>query len=452
MKRVLSTMLVLACAAAGAQTGAGAGNLVDKVQGQIAERSIEQLLVDSAEAQVSAASLIGFQDQVSVVQNVRDFSLLLGAFDRQAQSLGLAITPARTRFPFPRIRLQDYGQPDAHLTRLLGSLTLSYAQGKSGLDGRDFLRRAVSVATSGYFRASDDPVVAVAAAAHCGRAATDALADAGADAPAFTMAQLAEFVRLERLDIDAAAALPAAVQELQDLRQRAAAGQVEAQRQLKIVDGYALRRRAKAGEPDAIAAVARDERAALRLAESAEKSALQAFNACADAVLEAHGRKWNRSGYSLSWATGSVKPTDGREPAVSLGRTLALSMLYGFDHVPALSERAAVSLTWRDSRREPVLTTLGTAAVATRDERLWAVRLSGGSSTLRVLAEGSQRKGREPTTSTATLRRALGIDYRVAEGLWLNLRYGRQRKLDGSGDETGSFLILNYSPGATLGR
>ena len=48
------------------------------------------------------------------------------------------------------------------------------------------------------------------------------------------------------------------------------------------------------------------------------------------------------------------------------------------------------------------------------------------------------------------MRRALGIDYRVADGLWRGLRTGKQRKVDNSGEEVGSFMTLSYSPSATL--
>jgi hypothetical protein len=49
------------------------------------------------------------------------------------------------------------------------------------------------------------------------------------------------------------------------------------------------------------------------------------------------------------------------------------------------------------------------------------------------------------------MRRALGLDYRVTDGLWLGLRAGKQRKADGSGEEVGTFMTLGYSPSATLG-
>lgn len=50
------------------------------------------------------------------------------------------------------------------------------------------------------------------------------------------------------------------------------------------------------------------------------------------------------------------------------------------------------------------------------------------------------------------MKRALGIDYRIMDGLRLNLRDGKQRKATGTGNESGSFLVLNYSPSALLCR
>jgi hypothetical protein len=377
------------------------GTLFNKETGEPLGVPIEKLLTDNAAGAVSAASLAGVEsDSMTVVDNVRDFSLLIKGFDASARAFGIAITPARTPFPFPSYTVAEYGARGAYLTRLVASLTLSYAQGKADIEGSDFTRRAISVATSGFWRVDEDPVVAVAKARECGHAALDAMGD---DRPSLTQEEIDRLV--------------------EEAQQGGSRGQTA--------------------------------RRARRAAEDQEIAAKQAWDDCVTPILKRLEAKWNRSRYAISFGTGTVKRSDGSGDAVNLGRTLAVTVLYGFDGVDALKlkDRAAMTLTVRRSEREPVLASLVAGSVQYKSSTLVALRLSGGSSVFRGLVEANNAKDTNITTTQHTFRRALGIDFRVTDGLWLNLRYGKQRKLDGSGqNETGSFLALNYSPSAMLGR
>lgn len=390
-----------------AADGDKGGTLLENVKGKIEAKTIEELLVDSAAGTVSAASLAGVDaDALSVIENVRDFSLIFNAFDKNSKGVGLAITPARTTMPVPAINLRDYAQPSAHFQRLMGALTISYAQGKTDLSGASYTRTAYAIGTSAYWDPDDDPIVAVAKAKKCSQAAFDKIGDK----PTITAAE---------------------AQKLVDLTVKADGGDAAAKEEL-----------------------AKWERRDGRIDAEQEKAAAEAFNTCAQEVLDQHGKKWNRTRYSVSYATGSVKPTDGGGTSVSLGKTLAFSLLYGFDGIDALKDRAAISVTGRRSQDEPVLDTLGSATVKSKSSNLLAVRLSGGSSVFRGLIEASNAKTTDAdvTSTQRTFKRALGVDYRVAKGVWLNLRYGKQRKVNGVGDETGSLLVLNWSPSALLGH
>ncbi len=361
---------------------AQSGILSSKVSGTDIGQSIEGLLVDYSAASVSAASLaVVGTDAVTVVENVRDFSVLLKSADKKTPTFGISVTPARTSFAFPRIGLSEYAN---HLgQRLLGSLTFGYAQGKSDTAGQDFDRRAISVETSAFFRPEDDPVVAVASA-DCAKQALDVF-NTGEPAPAPTPVG------------------PATI---------------------KVGSKQQLQR------------------------------ALEAYDDCASPKLEAAEKKWNRSRFSVSLATGWIKRSDGSADQVSLGQTLAVGLVYGFDKVEfwGLEDRAALTMLVRKSRHEPVLLTLVNSPVAFKDTTLVAARLSGGSPIFRALMELSNARDRDLTTSQTAFTRALGIDYRVMDVLWLGLRMGRQRKADGTGNEVGSFATLNYSPSARLGR
>jgi hypothetical protein len=452
MKTLAWLAVVLLPVLAVAQPQAGSGSLIEKVKGTIdVDKGIEGLLIDSAKGSVSAASLAGIDaDTVTAIENVRDFSLLINAFDRDGKGFGIAITPARTHFPVPRITLSEYNASQAK--RLLGSLTFSYAQGKEDFNDRSFTRRAVSAATSAYWRAADDPVIVVARSTQCAREAFDKIPDKSA----IDAATARRAVELRVLETNAAEGKDAAKAEVAAIERAAAGGDAKALFELDALEDARLTRLEAKGDPEAARLLrARRERQAresARVDEATEKAATSAFNTCIEQVLKKHAEKWNRSRYSVSLGTGSAKPTDGGGDSTRLGTTLAASVLYGFDGVSALQERAALALTYRRTHKDPVPDTLGTGNVAFKNSNLLAGRISGGSSTFRGLVELSHAKDAQTAGTERTMKRALGIDYRIMDGLWLNLRYGKQRKATGTGDETGSFLVLNYSPSALLGR
>lgn len=382
----------------------GSGVLVNSTSGIPAFKTVEELFVNTAQGHVSAATLASVDgDSMTVAQDLKDFTLLLKGLDKDFPTYGFSITPARTRSPFPKIDLADYAKGGVG-TRLLGALTLGYAQGKSDEAGKTWQRRAFSVETSAFWNASEDPVVAMAS--DCGRAALSTPADE-ADRPS--------------------SGLAAAV--------AAAAGSASAPR--------TVLRQALEAKPDD---------------PSANKRAADAFNACIQPKLKQLSERWNRTRYSVSYGTGWIRPEDRSIGQTSLGHTVAASLVYGFDGLPSafLRERAALTVVLRRSLREPVLDSLGSAAVNRRDSTLAALRLTVGSSSFRGLFEYSNAGKKDLTTTQRTFTQAVGIDYSITNlapgDLWLNLRYGRQRKLDGTGEESASLLSLNYSGKPSLPR
>lgn len=377
---------------------AQSGTLISRTSGADIGQSIEGLLVDYSAASVSAAELAKLgTTPVTVVENVRDFSVALqGDTPLSKKVFGVAITPARTSFAFPRIALADYaggqpGDPKRDLRslpdRLLGSLSFGYAQGKSEHGGQEFNRRAISMETSAFFRVADDPVVAVA--------------DRGCASKA-----------LDAVGIG--------------------------------TDGEPVPKPTPPGRP------------VLKPVKPAEaKKGVDAYNECAGEVLAELDQRWNRSRFSLSYATGWIKRSDGSGEQLRLGHTLGFGVVYGFDHFAEdgmLRNRAAATLVLRRASNEPVLDTLVNGPLARENSTLAAMRLAGGSSSMRGLVEFSNAKSTSITTTQSRMRRALGLDYRVMDGLWLGLRAGKQRKVDGSGEEVGTFMTLGYSPSATLGH
>ena len=159
---------------------------------------------------------------------------------------------------------------------------------------------------------------------------------------------------------------------------------------------------------------------------------------------------WNRSQISASFVTGVIRPEDASTSQQSLGRSLAMGIVYGFDQSGYLKEKAAAYLTLRRTINEPVLDTLATPSVEHKSSSLAVLRVAAGSKTFRGLAEVSNAKATGITPTQRAYKQAAGFDYRMNEGLWLNFRIGKQRKFDGSGDETTSLFSVSYSPSALL--
>ncbi|WP_431260851.1 hypothetical protein ACQ86G_12530 [Roseateles chitinivorans] len=176
-----------------------------------------------------------------------------------------------------------------------------------------------------------------------------------------------------------------------------------------------------------------------------------AYTNCIVAKEAELAKKWNLSRLSLSVATGKVRADEGR--STSLGTAFAGSLIYGFDHLGSkmLEEGAAISVTWKHTRNEPVLTELAKGSVVKTNTTLIAARISGGTSKVRGLIEASDVRGTQKAVPSQTVfKHAVGIDVRLSEGTWLALRAGKQRKKNGDGVESASLLDFSFSPKSNI--
>ncbi|WP_457353510.1 hypothetical protein [Roseateles sp. P5_D6] len=127
------------------------------------------LTEDTGAGAVAAAGMLGMAgDSVATVENVKGLVASLKGLNVGGSkgALALGITPARTSFaPMNLSTYAGYGSLNATVARILGSTTVGYAQGQSQVSAVDYDRRALSVQTTWFLRASDDPVLAVAEAA-----------------------------------------------------------------------------------------------------------------------------------------------------------------------------------------------------------------------------------------------------------------------------------------------
>jgi hypothetical protein len=366
--------------------------IFEKLKGTI---NWADLLTDNAPGAISASNMLGINgDSVTNVENVRDVVVAVKGLSANGSdaTFGLSITPARTSLS--PMDLSTYAS--GTLWRLLGATTFGYAQGDASIEGQAFERRAMSIETSFFWHEADDPVLAYAFAIR------DGMKSGSGPCAVFEPA---------RPSAPAKPKTPAVSEEVEDPVARPG-----------VVTGPA--------------------------ADSVRKRAAD----CKDSVIKA--LRWNRSQSFASFATGWIKPSDGSSSQESLGRTAVLGLNYGFDNVDFLNlkERAALSVSYRKTWQEPVLSTLVTGPVVDKDTSLLVGRLTGGSDRFRALLEGSNAKaGDGVTPSQRAFKAALGVDVRLPyEGLWISLRVGKQQTVTGDSTEVGSLLNISYSPTALL--
>lgn len=171
----------------------------------------------------------------------------------------------------------------------------------------------------------------------------------------------------------------------------------------------------------------------------------KAYSACVKkAVAALSPTAWTATRFSLSVGSGSIKAPGGAS-AQSLGTLVTLNATWG------LTDSSALNLSARSVRRAVDPNTL-TGTPAFSHSSLVAVRYTLGAggkdeeSPVRALIEVSNAKARSPTVFKDVYLQAVGVDYKVAEGIWLEVRYGRNRTVLGDKTENSGMMTFNISP------
>ena len=369
-------------------TVASATYAADKPTTLIEKGDVGPIVVDNAPGSVSAMAALGITaDQTTVVQNPRNLTIALKALDGK-NAFGLSLTPARTSLV--PLSVNDYYS--SNLARLWGATTFSYAQGRNKVGALEFERRAYSVETSYiFFPEEDDPIVMYWLALETAGTVQDA------KNPCF---------------IHSTATKPSLPQPQQPPGA------------MPSTDGPAP----MIAEP--------------ALAKDLDKRAQQ----CRDGVAEK--ARWNVSRAWASVSAGQYQPVDGGDHR-SLGRTYVAGITWGIGKVGAKTA-TAITLAAKRSIDSPVLSTMGNVNPDRKSSSIAVARIAVGSAKLRLLLEGSNVKNTAPTATDRTFKQALGIDVKVADDWWLNLRSGKQRRIDNKGNENASSFSISYSPKAIL--
>lgn len=186
----------------------------------------------------------------------------------------------------------------------------------------------------------------------------------------------------------------------------------------------------------------------VKLEESPDIAKVTSANAkaCRDAAQK--DVRWNASRAWLSVSTGDYKNqiSDTRK---SIGKSIVVGGTYGIDN--KLSTIAGtVTLAATKALSVPTAKSMAVLVPDRQDSTLIFLQMAAGSQGFQVVAQGTNVRSGNSLVVSRSYKRALGIDWRIQEGMWLLLRSGSQRKLDNTGNENTSTFTLNISPSMDL--
>jgi hypothetical protein len=350
---------------------------------------IAKYLVDASPGVVSAGELLGLNSSaVSTIQSPRDFVAALNGLSSNSgkNGFGLSFTPARTAFA--PVSIQDYSAKST--SRLWAGTTFSYAQSVLPKDGLDYKQSAYALNVSHYINKEDDPAVAgYVAFSNCPGLNTVIANEA--------IRRNAISVKLDKQGVSAA-----------DLNARTD--------ELLLKD------------------------------KSFYEAAHPAYKGCVVAAVDRAKAKWNASQIALTLGQGYIVSPASGAARLSLGRSIFIA------GVMAPNAHSAINLTLRRTGNAVDLTTVsGTPSF--KSSTLIAARWTYRPVDIQdmfALAEVSNANASTMSISQNVFKAALGIDKRLAEGLWIELRVGRNRTLDGASEQTTALMGLKLSPSSTL--
>lgn len=365
--------------------------LIKEVTGKDAV-TLKDFLVDQGTASVSAAALAGIgTTPLTIVQDTKDFAVLLSPFDKEGKGGGFVFTPARARNPMPRIDLMTEYVASAWW-RIASATNISGAQGKSEIGGKEYRRRAFAIATGGYFDETDDPIYQRA---------------------------VAEVKQDKDGTLKGDKCYVAAFNSFEDLPTSSAA-----------VD---------TGDDEA------------KKKEIEKQAKLTAFKDCVKKAYADSRNRWFAPRWSLAVGTGDAQASAGGQ-SVRTGDVIAIGATFG-KPIGAAKGSAnpegatflsgwAVTLVARHTRKEAVLDSLANGPVQRQNSTLVVGRLAAGTETWRLMFEASNNNVKKTAGGERTMKQAVGLDHRFGKDSWLNLRYGKRIKGTGGGEEAASLLTL----------
>jgi hypothetical protein len=164
------------------------------------------------------------------------------------------------------------------------------------------------------------------------------------------------------------------------------------------------------------------------------------YRKCRDELAEAQKPAWNSSRVSASFGGGRLRREDGASK-LSLGKSLTVNAMLG------VGPDGAVNVSLRRTRDAVDVTTLASERPAHRTSKLAAIRYTyQGDASIRALVELSNSKSSTADAYKDAFMYAAGLDKKLAKGVWLEFRFGRNRSIDSGKEQSTGLLKVNIQP------
>lgn len=362
--------------------------------GEEQEESLAAYQADLSAGTVSASELLGLSASVvSTIRTPKDFVVAVEALNAGSTKagFGLSWTPGRTEFS--PVSLAAYRAEGARgfAARAWAGTSFSYAQNLATLSTIDYKQEAVALNVAVYLTKEEDPAVAsFEGFATC----TD-------------LVKLAD-ARTERLNA------------------------IRAELRAQGVSDEDLGERAKA-------ALEKENRFLVK--------ALPAYKLCVDQAVARAKARWNASQVSLTVGEARLRNAATGAPPLTLGRVASLAIAI------APNKDGLVNLTAKRNDKGLDTTTI-TSTPEYKASSLVGMRYTyraAEAQDLYALAEISNAKAAN-TQNENVFRYAIGIDKRLSEGLWVELRLGHKAAVAGSTEQVAALMSLKLSPQSSLAR
>lgn len=414
-----------------------AGGVTQVHADEVADPKIKDFLADTGATYVGAAGIINLDDKlISNVATPKDFVVAIGQGQANLSQagFGIAFAPGRSVFDLVSVDIKQHAQSQSWFDRytarrLWNSTTFSYAQNKREVAKVDYTQKAYAGHVEYFLDVKDDP--AVAAYRWIVGPWDDAKSGDKLACKALQMARKPQ-------------AGPAVLSRARTRAQRAAPDDDKTPPNL-VAEYREAKALADGMRPLVVLARARGDANADKAAgvQKGAEDLQQLIKDCAAEALEKSRAKWNASKFTLLVGKGTIRGPNAADPRLSLGTHVQL----GYQMAPPHSKDSLFKVTLHRASGALNLDSLGKTPTY-QSRTLAAARYTYGHGEDRqmyFLGEISNASAKNAGVASGAFKYAVGLDKKLADSLWLELRVGRSMVRNADKDETKAIANLKFS-------